>query len=348
MDKTEVLAVSIIFLLGALVSPIPISFAQTNTGTGLDVFSVIDDETIKADNHTTNQDLDSHDLDSHDLDSHDLDSHDLDSHDLDSHDLDSHDLDSHDLDSVTSSSKSDVLSSNSLTAGEIIQFKLDSLDAKDITNLGLSIEEAEKVHKLLNDASKEERKNFKNIFHEYKTAVKLILKTGKGNFEKEFQDFSKKAIKIEKKIEKLEAKDEVKDKIKYEIKLSQKQRELQRIKNHLVTQENFLAPGTEKDKVLEELTELKKESYKNILLLKATKNGKVLNEKDLEKIDKEVDKKVSNFKDKKDKDSKVDSSEGKQSKDNKVKKDKDSKAKDKKEKKSKDKKEKKSKDKKEK
>ena len=269
MNQIKGLTIAIILLMGALISPIPISYAQTSPNPQTQFSG---------------------------------------------------------LGSVTSFSNAVVLLTSSSTAGEIIRMKLDLLDANDMKNLGLSVKEAAQLHYLLDDASKEERKDFKNLFHEYKKAVKLILKIGNGNFEKEFQDFSKKAIKIEKKIEKIENKEKVKDTIKYELKLSQEQRELQRIKNHIVTLQSFLNDNDpDKAEALEKLNEIKKESYKNILLLKATKKGKVLTEKDLQKIDEKVEKKVSKSKYKKDKDSKVSSSDEKQSKDNKTKKDKDSK-----------------------
>jgi len=207
------------------------------------------------------------------------------------------------LASIPSFTSGVVLLLSGSTAGEIIRMKLEQLDAKVVTNLGLSVSEAA-LHQLLNDATKEERKDFKMLFKEYKKAVKLILKIGQGNTDKELNHFSKQAIKIEKKIEKLEAKDEVKDKIKNELK-----------------------------------KELKEEAYRNILLIKATKNGKDLTEKDLQKIDKKVDKKVTpKSKDKKDKEEKASSSEGKEGKDKKSKADKSGKdkgKKDKKEKKSK-------------
>jgi len=188
------------------------------------------------------------------------------------------------LASIPSFTSGVVLLLSGSTAGEIIRMKLEQLDAKVVTNLGLSVSEAAKLHQLLNDATKEERKDFKMLFKEYKKAVKLILKIGQGNTDKELNHFSKQAIKIEKKIEKLEAKDEVKDKIKNELKLSQKQRELQRIKNHIVTL-TFLKDSPDKDEALAELKELKEEAYRNILLIKATKKGKDLTEKDLQKID---------------------------------------------------------------
>jgi len=205
----------------------------------------------------------------------------------------------------------------------------------------LSVADVAKLHQLLNDATKEERKNFKMLFKEYKKAVKLILKIGQGNTDKELNHFSKKAIKLERKIAKLDAKDEVKDAIKHELKLSEKQRELQRIKNHIVTL-TFLKDSPEKDEALAELKELKEEAYRNILLIKATKKDKDLTEKDLQKIDKKVDKKVTpKSKDKKDKEEKASSSEGKEGKDKKSKVDKSGKDKGKQDKK--DKKEKKSK-----
>ena len=268
MNTLKGLAVATILLMGALVSPISFSYAQTNPDSQTQSFG---------------------------------------------------------LASVTSFSHAVVLVSSSSTAGEILRMKIASLDANDITNLGLNVKEAAQMHQYLNDASKEDRKDFKNLFHEYKNAVKYILNIGNGNFEEEFQDFSKKSIEIEKKIEKLEEKDEVKDKIKHKQKFSQKQKELQRVKNHIATLESFLADGSGQYIALEDLTEIKKEAYKNILLLKATKKGKEFTEKDIEKIDKKVDKKVSESNGKKDIDSKVDSSEVKQSKDNKEKKDLDSK-----------------------
>jgi len=240
------------------------------------------------------------------------------------------------LASIPSFTSGVVLLYSSSTAGEIIRMKLEQLDAGVVTNLGLNVAEAAKLHQLLNDASKEERKDFKMLFKEYKKAVKFILKIGQGNTDKELNHFSKQAIKLERKIAKLDAKDEVKDKIKYELKLSQKIRELQRIKNHIATLETF---DPENDEALAKLKELKEEHYRNILLFKATKNGKVLIENDLQKIEDKVDKKVTpKSKDKKDKDEKASSSEGKEGKDKKSKADKSGKdkgKKDKKEKKSK-------------
>ena len=227
-----------ILLIGALISPIPISFAQT-------------------DSHSSA------------------------------------------LDSISSFSEGVVVYSSSSTVGEILREKIEALDAGDITNLGLSVKEAAHLHKLLDNASKEERDDFKKLFHEFKRAVKLILNIGQGNPQSEIQDFSKKAIKLEKKIEKLESKDEIKNKIKYAIELSKKQRELQRLKNHIVTQESFLADGADKDKLLWELNALKKESFRDILIIKATKNGKELTPQDLEKIDNKVEKKISKSNDKK-------------------------------------------------
>jgi len=218
-----------------------------------------------------------------------------------------------------------VLLVSGSTAGEMLQMKLDELVAGDVTNLGMSVSEAAQLHQLLYDATKEERNHFKMLFHEYKAAVKAILKIGQGNTDQELNQFSKQAIKIERKIAKLDAKDEVKDKIKNELKISQLQRELQ--KNHIGTLETFLADSPEKDKTLAELNELKEESYRNILLLKASKNGKDLTDEDLQKIDNKVDKKfASKSGHKKDKDDNVSSSDVKskdnKGKDNKGKKDK--------------------------
>jgi len=241
------------------------------------------------------------------------------------------------LASIPSFTSGVVLLYSSSTAGEILRMKLEALDEGDVTNLGLSVSEAAKLHQLLNDATKEERKDFKELFHEFKKAVKLILKIGEGNTDRELNQFSKQAIKLEKKIEKLEAKDELKDKIKNELKTSQLQRELQRLKNHIGTLETFLTDGPEKDEVLAELNALKEESYRNILILKATKKGNDLTEKDLEKIEDKVAKKLnSKSGHKKDKDDTVSSSDVK-SKDNKGKdiKGKDKGKKDKKENKSK-------------
>ena len=223
------------------------------------------------------------------------------------------------LASITSFSSGTVLLYSSSTAGEILQMKLDELLAGDVdvTNLGMSVSEAAKLHQLLYDATKEERNHFKMLFHEYKAAVKAILQIGQGNTDRELNHFSKQAIKLEKTIEKLEAKDELKDKIKNELKTSQLQRELQRLKNHIGTLETLLTDGPEKDKTLAELNAIKEESYRNILLLKATKNGKDLTEENLQKIEDKVDKKfASKSGHKKDKDDNVSSSDGK-SKDNK-------------------------------
>jgi len=246
------------------------------------------------------------------------------------------------LASIPSFTSGVVLLLSGSTAGEIIRMKLEQLDAKDVTNLGLSVSEAAKLHQYLNDATKEERKDFKMLFKEYKKAVKLILKIGQGNTDKELNHFTKKVIKIERKIAKLDAKDEVKDTIKHELKLSEKQRELQRIKNHIGTLETFLTDGPEKDEALSELNALKEEAYRNILLLKATKKGKDLTEKDLQKIEKKVDKKINSISGHKtDKEEKASSSDVKEGKDKKSKADKSGKDKGKKDKK--DKKEKKSK-----
>jgi len=221
------------------------------------------------------------------------------------------------LASIPSFTSGVVLLLSGSTAGEILRMKLAQLDAGDVTNLGLSVSEAAKLHQLLNDATKEEQKDFKSLFHEFKKAVKLILKIGQGNTDRELNHFSKQAIKLEKKIAKLDAKDDVKDKIKNELKISQKQRELQRLKNHIGTLETFLTDGPEKDEALAELNALKEESYRNILILKATKKGKDLTEKDLEKIEDKVAKKInSKSGHKKDKDDTVSSSDVK-SKDNK-------------------------------
>ena len=229
------------------------------------------------------------------------------------------------LASIPSFTSGVVLLYSSSTAGEILRQKLADLKEGDVKNLGMSVSEAAKLHQLLNDATKEERKDFKELFHEFKKAVKLILKIGPGNTDRELNQFSKQAIKLEKKIEKLEAKDELKDKIKNELKTSQLQRELQRLKNHIGTLETFLTDGPEKDEVLAELNALKEESYRNILILKATKKGNDLTEKDLEKIEDKVAKKLnSKSGHKKDKDDTVSSSDGK-SKDNKGKDNKDKK-----------------------
>ena len=230
---------------------------------------------------------------------------------------DSQSITSASLASITPFSAGVVLISSGSTAGEILQMKLDELVAGDVTNLGMSVSEAAKLHQLLYDATKEERNHFKMLFHEYKAAVKAILQIGQGNTDTELNHFSKQAIKLEKTIEKLEAKDELKDKIKNELKTSQLQRELQRLKNHIGTLETFLTDGPEKDKTLAELNAIKEESYRNILLLKATKNGKDLTEENLQKIEDKVDKKfASKSGHKKDKDDNVSSSDGK-SKDNK-------------------------------
>jgi len=49
-----------------------------------------------------------------------------------------------------------------------------------ITNLGQSVSEAAKLHKMLEGASEAEINDFKVLFHQYKQAVKEYLGIGQG------------------------------------------------------------------------------------------------------------------------------------------------------------------------
>lgn len=186
-----------------------------------------------------------------------------------------------------------LVSSSTTSAVDIIKMKLSSLSSTDIQNLGQEVSMVAKLHKLLAKADKEERDEFKRLFHEYKAAVKEILGIGQGAKNNiVLHEFKKDAIKIEHQIAKLEEKDLRKENIKKTIEISQQTKDLQKVLNKIAILEHSPKLDEKKEDKLYQLKEKKLATVKQILTLEATKNGEKLTQKDIDKIEEEAKKSV--------------------------------------------------------
>ena len=156
-----------------------------------------------------------------------------------------------------------VMLYSSSTAGEILRQKLLELDADKVTNLGLKVSEAAKLHKYLAHSTKADRNDFKILFHQYKNAVKSLLGIGGGADPAAHQDFTKQSIKIEAQISKLDKQEERKNQITTAIELSKQNKELQKLRNKIGLLESDLGISeVEKDKKLQKLYEKQKDEFK--------------------------------------------------------------------------------------
>jgi len=179
-----------------------------------------------------------------------------------------------------------VLLSSSSTAGEILRQKLSDLKEGDVTNLGFSVSEAAKLHKLLAHSTKEYRDNFKILFHEYKYAVKSLLGIGGVADPSTHQSFTKQSIKIESQISKQDEEEQRKNKITTAINISKHNKEFQKLRNQIGLLESDLSISeTVKDKKLQKLYEKQKDELKELLILNAKWDGKTLSESDLQEIE---------------------------------------------------------------
>jgi len=183
-----------------------------------------------------------------------------------------------------------VLLYSSSTAGEIIRAKIAAFDGGDVTNLGLSVSDVAKLHKLLAHATKEERDDFKILFQEYKRIVKNFLNIGQGIDLSTLQDFSKKSMKLELTVAKLEEKDQRDQKIKSTIEISKENKKLQKIRNEIGRLQNDLSISSDKKEKLQDLYEKQKDTLKNLLMINAELEGKTLSESDLQEIEDKIEK----------------------------------------------------------
>jgi len=186
-----------------------------------------------------------------------------------------------------------LMSSSSSTAIEIITFKLSSLSDTTVTNLGQSVSEVAQLHKMLAHSSKAEKREFQDLFHQFRNAVKEKLGIGQGVQETLIQqDLQKSQIKMKAQFEKIEEEEQRENKIKAANELTKQKDELQKIRNKIGMVENFRYNGADKDRLLEELQAEETKLLKKTKIQEAKNNGKKLSEEDIKEIEDAVEEKT--------------------------------------------------------
>ena len=171
-----------------------------------------------------------------------------------------------------------------------LQNQKSSLISEDFTNLDQKVSDAAQLHEYLVGATKQERSDFQDSFHDYINAAKNILQTGQGVEQKMIlQDISKTQLKLDNVLEKLNVQEENENKAKEAKMLREKRQELADTINQLVAVEHFINRGDEKDKKIEELTAKKLLLMKEVMIEEAKQSNVDLTEDDIRKIEEKID-----------------------------------------------------------
>jgi len=171
-----------------------------------------------------------------------------------------------------------------------LQNQKENLSTEDFTNLGQKVSYAAQLHKYLVDASKEDRSNFQEYFHEYTNEAKNILQIGQGAEQKMIlQDISKTQIKLDNVLEKLNIQEENENKAKDAKLLREKRQELADTINQLVAVEHFIKRGAEKEKQIEELSAKKLDLMKQVMIEEARQSNVDLTPADIKKIEEKIE-----------------------------------------------------------
>jgi len=171
--------------------------------------------------------------------------------------------------------------------------KLSSIPDDEIQNLETEVSYAAQLHKYLAKASKEDKRTFQDLFHEYKDFVKEKLGISQGAQEKMILGDLKKAdLKLKMQNSKDDNENLQNDKINNAIELTNTKKALQQIKNKIGI---ILTDVTlkDKDKTLQKLQKDELKLLKDVLILEAKNNGKELTPAEIKEIENKAELKSS-------------------------------------------------------
>jgi len=171
-----------------------------------------------------------------------------------------------------------------------LQNQKSSLSTEDFTNFGQMVSSAANLHKYLVGATKQDRSDFQDSFHDYINEAKSILQVGQGVEQKMIlQDISKTQLKLDNVLEKLNIQEENEAKANDAKLLREKRQELADTINQLVAVEHFIKRGAEKDKQIEELSAKKLVLMKQVMIEEARQSNVDLTPDDIKKIEEKID-----------------------------------------------------------
>ena len=171
-----------------------------------------------------------------------------------------------------------------------LQNQKSSLSTEDIKNLGEKVSSAAQLHKYLVGATKQERSDFQDSFHDYIKDAKNLLQIGQGAEEKMIvQEISKAGQKLDVALEKLNMQEEAEKKAKDAVFLREKRNELDDTITQIISVEQFESRGDAKDKKIEELTAKKLVLMKEVKIEEARQSNVDLTEDDIKKIEEKID-----------------------------------------------------------
>src|SRR3989304_4406215 len=171
-----------------------------------------------------------------------------------------------------------------------LQNQKSSLSTEDFTNLGQKVSYTAQLHKYLVGATKQERSDFQDSFHDYINEAKNILQIGQGIEQKMIlQDISKTQLKLDNVLEKLNIQEENENKAKDAKLLREKRQELADTINQLVAVEHFIKRGAEKEKQIEELSAKKLDLMKQVMIEEARQSNVDLTPADIKKIEEKIE-----------------------------------------------------------
>ncbi|MGI0041483.1 MAG: hypothetical protein ACRD94_05910, partial [Nitrosopumilaceae archaeon] len=139
-------------------------------------------------------------------------------------------------------------------------------------------------------ATKQERSDFQDLFHDYIKDAKNLLSIGQGAEEKMLiQEISKADQKLDVALEKLNMQEEAEKKAKDAVWLREKRNELADTINQLVSVQQFESRGDAKDKKIEDLTAKKLVLMKEVMIEEAKQNNGNLTPDDIKKIEEKIE-----------------------------------------------------------
>ena len=160
-----------------------------------------------------------------------------------------------------------------------------NLGSEDIKNLGEKVSNAAQLHKYLTEATKQERSDFQDLFHEYIKDTKNLLGIAQTAEEKIIlQDIKKTEIRVDHAFEKLDIKEDHENKVKDTMMLIEKRKELADTINQIISLEHFIKEKSEKEKQIEELTAKKLVLMKEVMIEEAKQSNVELSDDDVKKI----------------------------------------------------------------
>ena len=187
-----------------------------------------------------------------------------------------------------------VLESTPSSVITYLQNQTPLLESEEIKNLGEKVSFAAKLHVHLVGATKQERAEFQDAFHDYINEAKDVLNIGQGMNEKLLvQEILKTKQNIDLKFDKIKSQEETDAKLKKAFLLKEKKEEIVQIINEIAALDIFLKIGDEKTEKMAELQAKKNALQNEVMIEEAMQANENLSDDEINELEEKIEQQVS-------------------------------------------------------